>query len=125
MADTIPQTTTVKPHSQAEITMIHTGEYIRDILTGEPGTRRTACGWVKTRRDQKGVHFAQVNDGSCFADLQVVIDEGVVPEEILKHVTTGASVRVTGDLVPSPAAGQAVELKADAIEVLGSADPAT
>jgi asparaginyl-tRNA synthetase len=105
--------------------MIHNGEYIKDILTGEPGATRTACGWVKTRRDQKGVHFAQINDGSCFADLQIVIDDGVVPEEVLKHITTGASVCVTGDLVESPAAGQAVELKAASVEVLGSADPAT
>jgi asparaginyl-tRNA synthetase len=105
--------------------MIHTGEYIKDILTGEPGTKRTAYGWVKTRRDQKGVHFAQINDGSCFADLQIVIDDGVVPDEVLKHLTTGASVRVSGDLVASPAAGQAVELKAAEVEVLGSADPAT
>jgi asparaginyl-tRNA synthetase len=105
--------------------MIHPGEYIKDVLTSEPGSRRTVCGWVKTRRDQKGVHFAQINDGSCFADLQIVFDDGVVPEEALKHLTTGASVRVSGELVASPAAGQAVELKADEIEVLGSADPAT
>src|SRR5260221_11765943 len=105
--------------------MIHNGEYIKDILTGEPGAQRTACGWVKTRRDQKGVHFAQINDGSCFADLQIVIDDGVVPEDVLKHLTTGASVRVSGDLVASPAAGQAVELKAEEVEVLCSADPAT
>src|SRR5579884_4099108 len=105
--------------------MIHKGQYIKDILNGEVGQAVEAHGWVKTRRDSKGVHFVQINDGSCFQDLQVVIDEGTIPEDILKHVTTGASVRVTGDLVESPAAGQAVELKAREIVIYGEADPAT
>jgi asparaginyl-tRNA synthetase len=65
----------------------------------------------------------QVNDGSCFADLQVVIEAGAIPEETLKHVTTGACVRVDGDLVESPASGQTVELKAREITVFGPADP--
>jgi len=104
--------------------MIEKGQYIKDILNGAVGQAVEAHGWVKTRRDSKGVHFVQINDGSCFQDLQVVIDEGTIPEEILKHVTTGASVRVTGDLVESPAAGQAVELKAREIVIYGEADPA-
>ncbi|HET6384941.1 MAG TPA: asparagine--tRNA ligase [Armatimonadota bacterium] len=105
--------------------MIETGGYIRDILRSTAGRMVTAHGWVKTRRDSKGVHFAQINDGSCFADLQVVIEEGSIPEEILRHVTTGACVRVTGDLVESPAAGQAVELKAKEIHLFGPADPSS
>ena len=105
--------------------MLENGGYIRDILNYTAGRAAVAHGWVKTRRDSKGVHFVQINDGSCFADLQVVIDAGSIPEETLKHVTTGACVRVTGDLVESPAAGQAVELKAREIEVFGPADPAS
>src|SRR5436190_1789499 len=105
--------------------MIEPGGYIQDILRSEAGRAVSAHGWVKTRRDSKGVHFVQLNDGSCFADLQVVIDAGVIPEETLRHVTTGACVRVSGDLVESPAAGQAVELKAKEIEVFGPADPAS
>src|SRR5437870_13563647 len=104
--------------------MIEKGGYIKDILRGTVGQAVTAHGWVKTRRDSKGVHFVQINDGSCFQDLQVVIEQGSIPEEILKHVTTGACVRVTGDLVESPAAGQAVELKAREIYLFGTADPA-
>src|SRR5438105_3879689 len=103
--------------------MIRPGAYVRDILTKPVGAALTARGWVKTRRDSKGIHFAQINDGSTFQDLQVVVEEGQVPEEILTHVTTGACVAVTGELVESPAAGQAVELKAREIEVLGPADP--
>src|SRR5258708_21467330 len=89
------------------------------------GTSVLAHGWVKTRRDSKGIHFVQLNDGSCFQDLQVVIDEGTVPEDVLAAVTTGACVVIEGVLVESPAAGQTVELKANYIVVLGPADPAT
>ena len=95
--------------------MIENGGYIRDLLRSEGGRSAVAHGWVKTRRDSKGLHFVQINDGSCFADLQVVIEAGVIAEEALKDVTTDACVRVTGDLVESPAAGQAVELKANEI----------
>lgn len=105
--------------------MIHPGEYIRDIFQKPVGTVVIARGWVKTRRDSKGIHFVQLNDGSCFTDLQVVIEKGVVPEETLTQVTTGACVAVMGELVESPAAGQAVELKAREISVYGPADPAT
>ncbi len=105
--------------------MIEPGGYIKDILQAAAGQTAIANGWVKTRRDSKGVHFAQLNDGSSFADLQVVIEDGAIPEDVLKDVTTGACVRVTGDLVASPAAGQAVELQAKEIFVYGAADAAT
>src|SRR5438105_12346410 len=104
--------------------MITPGAYIRDIFTKPLGAQVTAHGWVKTRRDSKGVHFIQLNDGSYFQDLQVVVEEGTVPPEMLSHATTGACLCVAGDLVASPAAGQAVELKARQIEVYGGADPA-
>jgi len=105
--------------------MIQKGGYIRDLFQQPAGTAVEARGWVKTRRDSKGVHFIQLNDGSCFQDLQVVIEAGQIPAEILVHATTGACLRVAGDLVESPGAGQAVELKARELEVYGGADPAT
>jgi asparaginyl-tRNA synthetase len=104
--------------------MIKKGAYVRDVLSGAPGSAVTVHGWVKTRRDSKGVHFVQVSDGSCFQDLQVVIDEALVAEDVLRTVTTGACVRVSGDLVASPAKGQAVELRARELSVYGGADPA-
>jgi asparaginyl-tRNA synthetase len=104
--------------------MIKKGAYVRDILLAAPGSEVTAHGWVKTRRDSKGVHFIQISDGSCFQDLQVVIDHGKIAEDVLHHVTTGACIRVRGDLALSPGKGQAVELKAREIEVYGAADPA-
>lgn len=105
--------------------MIRKGEYIRDLFLKPVGSPVVARGWVKTRRDSKGIHFAHVSDGSCFADLQVVIDDGVVPDDVLRQITTGACIEVRGDLVESPAAGQPVELKAREVTVYGPADPAT
>ncbi len=104
--------------------MIEPGGYIRDLLTGPVPRAAEARGWVKTRRDGKGVHFVQLNDGSCFQDLQVVIEAGAIPAETLRQVTTGACIRAAGDLAPSQGAGQAVELQAREIEVYGGADPA-
>jgi asparaginyl-tRNA synthetase len=101
------------------------GHYVRDLLGSEPGRSVTARGWIKTRRDSKGVHFLQLSDGSCFRDLQVVIPEGTVAPDVLAAATTGASVEVDGELVPSPAAGQRVELMAKAVRVIGPADPKT
>jgi asparaginyl-tRNA synthetase len=99
--------------------------YVKDLLVAEPQAGVDAFGWVKTRRDSKGVSFVQLSDGSCFRDLQVVIDAGTIADEQLRELTTGACVRFTGDLVESPAAGQAVEMKATAVEVFGPADAAT
>ncbi len=104
--------------------MIEPGGYIQDILGKSGGTAVSAHGWVKTRRDSKGVSFLQLNDGSSFADLQIVIEAGSLEEELLRQVTTGACVRVDGDLVDSPGGGQTVELKAREIHLFGSADPA-
>jgi asparaginyl-tRNA synthetase len=105
--------------------MIEPGGYIRDIFQQTPGVAATAHGWVKTKRTGKGVTFLQLSDGSTFRDLQVVVDNGVVSEDILTAATTGACLRVSGVLVESPGAGQAVELKAESIDVIGAADPAT
>ena len=99
--------------------------YVRDLFKLGAGTQASAYGWVKTRRDSKGISFVQLNDGSCFQDLQIVVDEGVIDSETLKDITTGACVRFDGTVVASPAAGQAVELRASGVEVYGVADPQT
>ena len=70
--------------------------YVRDLFDLAPGTEASAYGWVKTRRDSKGVSFVQLSDGSCFQDLQVVIPVGTIPDETLKALTTGACVRFDG-----------------------------
>ena len=103
--------------------MILPGNYVRDLLQQSPGTAATARGWVKTRRDGKNVHFIQLNDGSSPADLQVVLDEGVVPPEVVARITTGACLTVEGELVASPGKGQAVELKTRKLVLHGAAHP--
>jgi asparaginyl-tRNA synthetase len=92
--------------------MIQPDQYIRSLLKRAPGERVVARGWVKTRRDSKNVHFVQLNDGSSPVDLQVVLDTGVVPEDVVATITTGACISAEGELVASPGKGQAVELKA-------------
>lgn len=90
-----------------------------------PPVEVEAYGWVKTRRDSKGVHFVQINDGSCFDDLQVVIPADTIEEQTLKRITIGTCVRFSGTLVESPAPGQRVELQAKAVEIYGEADATT
>ena len=97
--------------------------YVRDLFLLAPGTEASAYGWVKTRRDSKGVSFVQLSDGSSFADLQVVIPAGTLPDETLKTLTTGACARFDGTIVESPKAGQAVEMQATGVEIYGASDP--
>jgi asparaginyl-tRNA synthetase len=105
--------------------MIRPGEYIKDIFSKSSGTTVTVRGWVKTRRDSKGVTFIQLSDGSCFQDLQIVVEAGTVTEDTLSLVTTGSCLVIEGQVVESPGAGQAVEVKAGEITVLGTADAQT
>ena len=79
-------------------------------------------GWVRTRRDSKGFSFLELNDGSCFAGIQVVADAGIPGYEQIAEFTTGASAIVEGALVASPAAGQKWEVKATSIKLIGTAD---
>ncbi|HWW00783.1 MAG TPA: asparagine--tRNA ligase [Candidatus Acidoferrum sp.] len=98
---------------------------IKHVLSStEPRDEVTVKGWVRTRRDSKGFSFLEVNDGSCLANLQVVVDAGTPGSEHLIHFTTGASVTIEGKLVPSPAQGQKWELRAAKIELVGPADAA-
>ena len=82
-------------------------------------------GWVRTKRGNKNVAFIALNDGSCVANIQVVVDLQKIAEESLKSVTTGACICVNGTLVESLGAGQGVEVQASSIEVYGTADPET
>ena len=79
-------------------------------------------GWVRTKRGGKGIFFIALNDGSTIKNIQIVGDEANFEEETLKRVTTGACLSVIGKLVESPAAGQASEIQATSIEILGDCD---
>ncbi len=99
---------------------------IRNLLALPPGEATvTAAGWVRTRRDSKGgFSFLEINDGSCFANLQVVADRSLPNYEAdVLRLHPGASVTVQGRLAASEGAGQAVELKAASLRVLGFCDP--
>ncbi|MBR2367650.1 MAG: asparagine--tRNA ligase [Alistipes sp.] len=87
------------------------------------GREVTVKGWVRTKRGNKNVAFIALNDGSCVANIQVVVDLQQIDESELKSVTTGACLRVDGKLVQSLGAGQGVEVQASRIEIYGTADP--
>ncbi|MBR1800994.1 MAG: asparagine--tRNA ligase, partial [Bacteroidaceae bacterium] len=86
------------------------------------GSEITVMGWVRSKRGSKGIFFIALNDGSTIKNVQVVGEEELFDEAMVKQITTGACIRVTGVLVESPAAGQASEIQAKEIEVLGTCD---
>ena len=93
------------------------------LLKGnDVGSIITVKGWVRTKRGNKNVAFIAINDGSTIHSIQAVVDLVKFSEEQLKHVTTGACVAITGELVKSQGQGQSVEIQATAIEVIGVAD---
>ncbi|MBQ6801054.1 MAG: asparagine--tRNA ligase [Bacteroidaceae bacterium] len=79
-------------------------------------------GWVRTRRGSKQVNFIALNDGSTINNVQIVVDVANFDEEMLKQITTGACLSVNGELVESVGSGQAAEIQAREIEVLGTCD---
>lgn len=92
-----------------------------DLLKREDyGAKVNVKGWVRTRRGSKSVNFIAINDGSTIRNVQVVADVESFDEAMLKQITTGACLSVTGDLVQSVGSGQAVEIQAAEIEVLGA-----
>jgi asparaginyl-tRNA synthetase len=100
---------------------------IRDLLhSGQPGQTITVQGWVRTKREAKGITFLEVNDGSSMAGLQVVLNADLVDyDTVVKALTTGSSVEISGDLVESPGKGQRVELQGQTLTVFGTADGET
>lgn len=98
---------------------------IKDIFTPELiGREVNVKGWVRTRRGNKNVQFIALNDGSTVKNIQIVIDLAKFTDEnLLKLVTTGSSIDVTGTLVESMGKGQTCEIQADSLTVLGTADP--
>ena len=89
------------------------------LLVAETGKKFTVMGWVRTFRNNQ---FIALNDGSTNQNLQVVAALGLLDDETLKRITTGASLKVTGELVASLGKGQSIELKAISIEILGDSD---
>jgi len=94
---------------------------IKQLLIARPGSDCVASGWVRTVRRGKGVSFVALNDGSCFASLQLVVDANGPAAAVADQLATGACVRASGTLVDSPASGQSVELAVESLELVGPA----
>tara|TARA_B100000678_G_scaffold125437_1_gene105043 strand:- start:2310 stop:3743 length:1434 start_codon:yes stop_codon:yes gene_type:complete len=78
------------------------------------------CGWVKTFRANR---FIALNDGSCLENIQCVIDFENTDDNILKKITTGSSVKISGKIVESTGAKQAIEIQVNKIDILGESNP--
>jgi asparaginyl-tRNA synthetase len=76
-------------------------------------------GWIRTQRTSKNFAFIELNDGSCFKNLQIVYGDDLANFGAANKFPLGSALKITGRLLPSPAAGQPFELKAGAIEAIG------
>ena len=97
---------------------------IVDALKREAiGSEINVRGWVRTRRGNKNINFIALNDGSTINNMQIVVDLSKFSDELMRTITTGASLSVNGILTESVGSGQRVELQATEIKVYGTADP--
>ncbi len=100
--------------------MFNTRVKIKELLASEQtGQEVTVMGWIRTFRNNQ---FIALNDGSTNNNLQVVVELGLLDDVTLKRLTTGASIKVTGEVVASLGKGQKVEVKAKTLDVLGDCD---
>ncbi|MEW9799218.1 asparagine--tRNA ligase [Alteromonas sp. CYL-A6] len=100
--------------------MTHTP--VVDVLKGKfaPGATVTVKGWVRTRRDSKaGLSFIALHDGSCFDPVQVIALNTLANYEDIQRLTTGCSLSVTGIVSESQGKGQALEIQAESVDILG------
>jgi len=103
---------------------------IKELLNLPPNGREIKVrGWVRTKREMKNLVFVEVNDGSCFRNIQCTFDTaGNLDSDTVSALTelsTGAAVEISGKLVPSPASGQTVETAASSLVIVGPAPAET
>jgi asparaginyl-tRNA synthetase len=97
---------------------------IKDLLGAkDTGKEIHVKGWVRTKREGKGITFIALNDGSVIHNMQIVIDNSGFDNEKIKQITTGSCIGVTGNLVKSVGKDQSVEIQASEVEIYGIADP--
>lgn len=100
--------------------MFNNRQKIKSLLIGEKiGQEVIVMGWVRTFRNNQ---FIALNDGSTNNNIQVVVELGMLDEATMKRITTGASLKIVGELIASLGKGQTVEVKAKSIEILGDSD---
>ena len=90
-----------------------------------PGSDVLVKGWVRTKRGNKNILFIALNDGSTINNIQIVVEAASFDENLLKDISTGACIAVTGKLIESQGQGQQVEISAAAIELYGKSDAET
>jgi asparaginyl-tRNA synthetase len=95
------------------------------LINPVPGSDVVVKGWVRTKRGNKNIAFIALNDGSTIENIQVVADTASFDESLLKDITTGSCIAVTGKLVESQGQGQLVEITASSIEIYGKSDAET
>ena len=95
------------------------------LITQETGKDVLVKGWVRTKRGNKNIAFIALNDGSTINNIQIVADTALFDENLLKDISTGACIAVTGKLVESQGQGQNVEINAEKIELYGKCDAET
>jgi asparaginyl-tRNA synthetase len=99
---------------------------IKQLLSNpELGSEVLVKGWVRTKRGNKNIAFISLNDGSTINNIQVVADATAFDESLLKEISTGACIAVTGKLIESQGQGQNIEIIAASIELYGKSDAET
>ena len=99
---------------------------VKELLATAPvGNEVLVKGWVRTKRGNKNIVFIALNDGSTINNIQVVVDAASFDESLLKDISTGACIGVSGKLVESQGQGQNVEINAGSIELYGKSDAET
>src|ERR1700750_3267699 len=101
--------------------MFNTRVKVKELLATKPENQEViVMGWVRTFRNNQ---FIALNDGSTNNNIQAVVELGKYDDEFLKKITPGASLKITGRLIASLGKGQAVEVKATSVEILGECNP--
>ncbi len=93
------------------------------LLSDQTGTEVLVKGWVRTKRGNRNIVFIALNDGSTINNIQVVAETSLFDESLLKDISTGACIAVTGKLVESQGQGQNLEIAASEIVLYGKCDP--
>ena len=95
---------------------------IKELLRLEPEEQTIKTrGWIRTKRESKNLCFLEINDGSCLANLQAIIDPSLIkiPQNTIDKLTTGTAVEASGTLVASPGKNQSAELQIKELEIVG------
>ncbi|MDP4222423.1 MAG: asparagine--tRNA ligase [Bacteroidota bacterium] len=99
---------------------------VKELLSSpDVGKNVLVKGWVRTKRGSRNIVFIALNDGSTINNVQIVAETSYIDENLLRDITTGACIAVSGKLIKSPGQEQNVEIKAEKIDLYGKSDAET